>query len=145
MNAKLSIAVLSLGFLAALSSAASASEFGLSLGKKSKHGSLSFSYSTGGPAFGHASRICAPVYSECGPKKAWVRGHYENVPQKVWVGGEHRTVWIEARFATRYDSCGRPERVCVAPGHWKTIFVPGHFETRTCKAFVPGAWVSLGS
>ncbi len=139
MNAKLSIAALSLGFVAALAPAAPASDFGFSIGKKSKHGSLSFFYSNGGPAYGH----CAPSYL-CAPKKAWVRGHYEHVPQNVWVPAEHRTVWVEARFETRYDSCGRPQKVCVAPGHWKKIYVPGHYETRTHKAFVPGSWVTTG-
>ena len=145
MNAKLSIAALSLGFFAALAPSAAAGEFGISLGKQSKHGSLSLFYSNGGPAYGHASKVCAPVTTCSVPSRAWVRGHYESIPQQVWVASTERTVWVEPRYEVRYDNCGHAHTVCVAPGHWQRVCVPGHFETRTYKAFKPGAWVTVGT
>lgn len=144
MNAKLSIAATSLALLAALSPSALAGDFGISLGKKTKHGSLSLFYSSGGPAYGHAWNSCAPASTACGPNKAWVRGHFESVPQQVRVGAEQHMVWVEPRYETRYDACGRVQTVCVAPGHWKSVCTPGHYETRTYKAFKPGAWVTVG-
>lgn len=72
----------------------------------------------------------------------WLPGHHEQVTRQVWVRGTTRREWVPARIETRWDWCGRPFKVCVRPGHWRTVGEPGHYETRTETIWVPGHWQS---
>lgn len=114
MSKKFTIPLLALLFLGSLAPAARADSFGVTFGKKTKHGSITVGYSTG-PSFGSRYKVHhAPRF--------WVPGHYETRCEKIW---------IEPRYEWRHDACGRAFLACVAPGH---------FVTREVKVFVPGHW-----
>jgi hypothetical protein len=124
---------------------------------------------------------------DCEPRRVWVEPVYEHRTTRVWVEPVYRTecvrVPLEGRYETRCDRvwvepvyeyrevvryhrghrhCTR-ERVCVRPGHFRTVesrvwvpggfrteerqvlVTPGHFETRTDRVCVrEGHWTAVG-
>ena len=75
--------------------------------------------------------------------RVWVPGHYENVSRQVFVPGPTRRVWVEPVYEWRFGSCGL-RYVCVRAGYWKTIQLPGRYETRCERVYVPGRLVARG-
>jgi hypothetical protein len=126
--------------LAALALAPSASaghdSFGISFGKHSKKSSFALHWSNTSCA--PVYQFHQPVYAPC-PPKVWVPGHYETVVQKVWVPACTKQVWVEPVYKPHYGY-GSKGKVCVSPGYWKQVHVPGHYASQHVKVFQPGAW-----
>ena len=77
-----------------------------------------------------------------GATRGWVPGHYEVVERSVWVGGGTRRTWVPAVYETRYDGCGRAYRVLLRDGYWRQVALPGRYERRPVRVWVPGRWAS---
>jgi len=73
--------------------------------------------------------------------RVWVPGHFENVSRTVFVPGPVRREWVEPVYEWRFDSCG-VHFVCVSEGYWRTIQLPGHYETRCERVWRTGCWVA---
>lgn len=43
-------------------------------------------------------------------------------------GGYTKQVWCPPVYRTRYDDCGRPVRVCVQTGYYKTVYVQASYQ-----------------
>lgn len=67
-----------------------------------------------------------------------VRGHWETVCEQVWVPPSCREEYVPARYGWVRDPCGNRHWGVVEPAHTRTIHVPGHFENRTRRVWVPG-------
>lgn len=78
-----------------------------------------------------SSRRCAPV-------RVWVPGCYETAVERVWVPACRERRWIEPVLETRYDACGNAYRVVVCSGRWEWVDVPGRYDSRTVRRWVPG-------
>lgn len=126
-----SLPVLAAVFCAALALPTRAQHLSLSLGRNTHHGSFSINF--GIP-------LARPSYSYCEPRRSWVPGHYETRCESVWVAGCSRQVWVAPEYEWRVDACGRPYRVCVRAGAWRTVTDPGHYESRDVQVWVPGGW-----
>lgn len=74
----------------------------------------------------------------CTTSRIWVPGHYENREHQVFVPGHREKVWIEPAYETFIDECGRRSRRIVRNGYWDVIEHPGYYETRCERVFVPG-------
>lgn len=72
-----------------------------------------------------------------GTARAHVRGRYETRCEQVWVPGRPERVWVEPLFQWRHDPCGRRYRVLVRAGHHVQRYVPGRYETRSVRVWVP--------
>ncbi|MBI5364029.1 MAG: hypothetical protein HZA53_12670 [Planctomycetes bacterium] len=132
---------LALSFTAAallLAPHADAQGLSITLGKKTKHGGIALSYSTGHASTGHA--YCAPPPAYCPPPRVWSPGHFETRCQQVFVPGVEQQVWVPPAYEWRYDACGRAYQVCVQGGYYRTVCTPGHYETRTVQVWVDGCW-----
>jgi len=115
---------------AALAPAARASsDIAINFGKRTSHGSFSFHLSNGRPWFFDRDRA---------PRRTWVPAHFETREERVWVNGSEQKVWVAPVYDWRYDRCGRPYRVQLTVGHWKTVCAPGHFECRKVQVWVAG-------
>ncbi|MEM8739739.1 MAG: hypothetical protein AAGG38_14850 [Planctomycetota bacterium] len=75
----------------------------------------------------HRPRVArrSPVFSDSRSS-----GRFETVSRRRAERTYHaprqrttRTVWVEPRYETRYDRCGRPIRVCVRAGYYKEVEV----------------------
>jgi hypothetical protein len=122
-----------------LSSSLSIGHRSLSIG----HRGVSFDARVGnvGLSIGHtSSRRQGYVTPRCEPPRRWVAGHYETVEHRVWVAETRSRVWCEPVWATRYDSCGRAYRVIVRSGRYDWVTVPGHYEVKTSRVWVPAGW-----
>ncbi|MBK7643907.1 MAG: hypothetical protein IPJ19_12815 [Planctomycetes bacterium] len=123
---------LALPFLlaAALAPAARAnSDIELRFGQRTNHAGIEIRL-FGGHEHGHGHEHA----------RTWVPAHYETQLQKVWVDGVEQKVWVAPVYDWRYDPCGRPYKVQLEVGHWKTICQPGHFESRRVQVWVCGHW-----
>jgi len=85
----------------------------------------------------HAPSVRVSSYSHA-PRRVWVPGHHETRLEQVWVPGCSERVWVEPVFELRLGSCRTWIRVEVAPGHWRTVQHPGHYETRAVSVWIPG-------
>ena len=105
--------------------------------------------SRGGPSY---SGVSASVHSSAygsytrsySSSRVWVPGHYESVSRQVFVPGPTRRVWVEPVHEWRLGALGF-RYVCIRAGYWKTIQLPGRYETRCERVYVPGHWVARGS
>jgi hypothetical protein len=123
--------VLPLLLAAALApSARASSEIEIAFGKRTGHGGIFINLSSG---HGRYER-------DCEPRRTWVPAHFETREEQVWVDGCERQVWAAPVYDWRYDNCGRPYRVQLEVGHWKTVCTPGHFECRKAQVWVCGRW-----
>ncbi len=73
--------------------------------------------------------------------RTYVPGRYETVTVRVLVPARHETIWEPDVYETRYDHCGRPYRVCVRKGYYRTVCTPAHYENRCERVLTPGHWV----
>ncbi len=64
-------------------------------------------------------------------------GRYEYRSERFWVPGYDKEVWVEPVYEWRYDPCGRRTRVLVRSGYYRTVCVPGRYDTRQVKVWVP--------
>lgn len=117
--------------LALLAPNADAQGLSVSFGKKTKHGGLALTYTTG-------AKHCAPVHIP--PPRVWVPGHYATRFEQVFVPGATQRVWVPPVYEWRYDACGRAYQACVQPGHYRTVCSPGRYETRPVQVWVDGHW-----
>ena len=128
----------------ALAPAASAGDLGLSLhlGKKGKGIHVSYHKGARGPvASGRIVSSRRPITHRA-PRKVWTPGHYQTVARRVWIPETYQKVYIEPVYETRYDECGRPITVLVREGYWTSKCIPGYYETRHDKVWVPGRWTT---
>lgn len=90
-------------------------------------------------AYGHGN-----VYGRYVPRatRGWVPGHYEVSERSVWVSGGTQRTWVPAAYQTRYDACGRTYRVLLRDGYWRQVALPGRYERRPVRIWVPGRWSS---
>lgn len=65
------------------------------------------------------------------------RGHFKVVQERVWVPGGIQRVWVDAVYATARDTNGNPIQVLVEPGHYRDVKLPGRYELRERKVWVP--------
>lgn len=141
------LSALSLCAILGFPSAAEAQEFSVSLGRYSRTPQVGVSAPIGSNAHlgvryvngrVSASYVRRPTSYPTSHQRVWVPGCYENREQRVWVPATRQRVWIEPVYETRYDPCGRPIRVLVRPGctQWQTV--PGHYQTKTVRVWVPG-------
>ncbi len=71
----------------------------------------------------------------------WVRGRWVVHAERVCVRpATTRRVWVPPVWTTRHDACGRPYRVRVRAGGWKTVTVPARYETRHVRTWREGRW-----
>jgi hypothetical protein len=66
------------------------------------------------------------------------RGHWETISERVWIPPSCQDVCVPATYGWTYDSCGHRVWGVVRPAHTRHVEVPGHFENRTRRVFVPG-------
>ena len=128
MNRRCSLPFASFLALAALAPAASADGFSFSLSKKLKHGVFNVAFERG-PAW---YRTCA--------SPRWIPAHYEDRTERVFVPGCERRVWVPPVYGWFRDPCGRLVHGCIRPGHFAFVRDPGHYEERTVRVWVEGAW-----
>lgn len=127
MNALRSFRVAAFALVAALAAdSALAQDISLTYGRRIGRGSLAVT-------IGLPARTCAPA-------RVWVPGRYDVRCERVWIEGCERQVWVEPCYETRWDSCGRPYRVQVRPGHWRPVRDPGRWEQREVRVWIPGHW-----
>jgi hypothetical protein len=134
---------LSIALLAAAPARAGDLSLGVVLG--GRHGAVELSY--GGGSKGHRYHGgrgpvvagCA-LHGRCTPARIFVPGHYASVEREVWVPACREKVWVDPVYATRHDACGRPVRVLVCEGRWSVRVVPGHYETRCERVWVPAGY-----
>ena len=89
------------------------------------------SYDRGGYTNGYAS------------SRIWTPAHFENVSRRIFVPGPFRQEWVQPVYEWRFDACG-VHYVCVSEGYWRTVQLPGHYEVRWDRVYVPGSWVARG-
>lgn len=65
------------------------------------------------------------------------RGHFNVVQERIWVSGGIRRVWVDAVFTTAPDAHGNQVRILVEPGHYRDVKIPGRYEVRERKVWVP--------
>lgn len=93
---------------------------------------------------------CRPV-TKCEPRiprrvaTTSRHGHYEYVRERVWMEGYHRRVWRDAEYGVRYDACGHEIRFVIRPAGYEKVWVPGRYEYRTRKVWVPERRVRVTS
>lgn len=120
--------------LLGLSSSAQAGDWGLTLGKRSKHGQVSLHLGSHGAGISYRDRRFAD--RRYGPRRV-ARGHYRTVSERVWVPGTTERVWVPERYEVWVDVCGIEHRRLVAPGYYETLRHPGHYDVRTRRVWVP--------
>lgn len=86
-----------------------------------------------GRARGHARHVHG---RDC----RFIEGRFEIRTVRVWIRATVREEYVPPVYGTRYDSCGRPYRVLIRPGHVRRITIPGHFENRRSRVWVAGHW-----
>lgn len=64
-------------------------------------------------------------------------GRYEYRNERTWVPGYDRQVWVEPVYDWHYDNCGNRHQVLVRAGYYRTVCVPGRWENRQVKVWVP--------
>lgn len=113
----------------------SSSNWEISVGKETRSGGAALRVGSQGVSLdvhGHSSRRPAvsihPGYSG---------GRYEYRTQRTWVAGYDRQVWVEPVYDWHYDACGRRTQVLVRSGYYRTVCVPGRYENRQVKVWVP--------
>ncbi len=74
--------------------------------------------------------VCQPVYRN---------GYWKTVVDRVWCEGRYRIEHIPARYATRFDECGRPYQVLISPACERRIWVPGYWDNVQRRV-----WISTG-
>ena len=128
----------------ALGAAAPAHAGDLSLGVVlgGHHGGVQLSYGEGHGYHGGRGPVVAGYAPRayCPPARVFVPGHYATVEREVWVPAFREKVWVEPVYTTRYDPCGRPLRVLACDGRWTVRVVPGHYERRCERVWVPAGY-----
>ncbi len=134
------LALISLFLGAGFAPEASAQSVGFSIGKRTQRGSVELHVSSDGYGASYSRSCATPRFSPTGPRYSNTgyvnrgstnhgyrgreyRGREYRRPypvRRVWVPAHCHRDWIPARYETRYDSCGRPYRVCVSPGRYVT-------------------------
>ena len=66
-----------------------------------------------------------------------IPGHYETRLIRVWVPGYTREEYVPPVYETRTDRCGNCYRVLVREGYVRRIEVPGYYEVREERVWVP--------
>jgi len=80
----------------------------------------------------------------CTHGSVWIEPVTRIVETQVWVEGETVEVWVEDVVGVYTDSCGNQHQILVAAAGWRTITLPGHFETRKQVQIVTaGYWRSF--
>ncbi|MEM9883591.1 MAG: hypothetical protein AAF800_11805 [Planctomycetota bacterium] len=93
------------------------------------HHHRSVCVSSHGKSYGH--RHHSSYYRTHDDRQTYDRRYYrvsrgDYGYRQVRHSGYHRRVWVPPVYRTRYDSCGKPLRVCVRRGYYRTVFVAGH-------------------
>ncbi len=70
-------------------------------------------------------------------------GRYEYRTERTWVPGYNRQVWVEPVYEWRYQPCGNRYRVLVRAGYHRTVCVPGRYENRQVKVWVPAPRIEV--
>ena len=70
----------------------------------------------------------------------WIPGHYETRLTRVWVPGTIRQEYVPPVYEDRCDYYGRHYRVLVREGYVRYIEIPGRYETREERIWIPGRW-----
>lgn len=81
----------------------------------------------------------SPYGVHYGTSRIYRRGRYETRCEQVWIPARQERVWIEPRYEWRHDPCGRRYRVLIRAGHHSLRHVPGHYESRTVRVWVPAS------
>ncbi len=76
--------------------------------------------------------------------RAWVPGHYATERRDVWVPARTESVWVEPVFDVRCDSRGVSVRILLREGHYRDVYHPGHYASRSVQVWVPGHWSESG-
>lgn len=64
-------------------------------------------------------------------------GYWTTVCEQVWLPGCYREEYVPPRYGWVYDACGRARWAMVEPGCTRRVWVPGRYETRTRRVWVP--------
>lgn len=72
-------------------------------------------------------------------------GRYEYRNERTWVPGYNRRVWVEPVYEWRYQDCGPRYRVLVRKGYHRSVSVPGRYENRQVKVWVPARGINVRS
>ena len=108
----------------------SGSQWEIGVGNESRSGSAALTVGSQGVSL-NLSRGGARV------PRGYDGGRYEYRTERTWVPGYNRQVWVEPVYQWRYDSCGARYRVLVRAGYNRTVCVPGRYENRQVKVWVP--------
>ncbi len=81
----------------------------------------------------HARHSCEP--RPCPPPRA--HGHWRTVCEPVWIEGCWREEYVPPRYGWVCDPCGRRRWAEIEPGHTHRVWVPGRYENRTRRIWVP--------
>lgn len=76
----------------------------------------------------------------CAPTRVWIPGSYRTEVRRVWVPARSERRWFAPVYETRYRACGTAYRVLVRAGAWRTVTVPGYYDERPVKVWVPGRY-----
>ena len=83
------------------------------------------------------TRLRAPR-QECSPIQVSHRsGRYEIRYDQVWVPATTRQEWVPTRYGYRSLPCGLRVRYVVCQGHYRTVHVPGFYDRRAVRVWVP--------
>ena len=93
-------------------------------------------------AFAYRPPVTAYGYGY-GTSRSYRRGYYETRCERVWVPGSHERVWVAPRYEWRREPCGRRYQVLVCAGHYTQRQLPGRYETRTVRVWVPARRVEV--
>ena len=67
----------------------------------------------------------------------WTSGHWESRTVMVWIAATYRTEYVPPAYEDRRGRHGRIHRVLVRAGYNRTICIPGHYEHRVQRFWVP--------
>jgi hypothetical protein len=63
-------------------------------------------------------------------------GRFETIQEKVWIAGSQERVWVPPTYTRGIDEFGHPVEILVEPGSYKTITVPGRWQTVSRRVWV---------
>ncbi len=73
----------------------------------------------------------------------YVPGHYEIREERVWIPETWREETVPAVYREVRDYYGRVYRILVKPAEIRRIRIPGRYEIRRTRVWIPPTWIRV--
>lgn len=119
------------------------SQWEVGVSKESRSGGASVRIGSQGVSLDLHSRARSSQRGAARIPRGYAGGCYEYRTERTWVAGYNRQVWVEPVYNYHYDNCGVRHQILVQAGYYRNVCVPGRYENRQVKVWVPARRVNL--